>query len=284
MAKKFFRKSFLPICLLLIFCLLLYAAWESVVMPLLQGTKIDIQLFCDNLLRLNKPFPYLLYMLMLVGAYVAVPKLRRFVKKKKNKNYISGGIIVLAAAAQSALQTAGVFNREMNFTAGEFAGNLLPEYAAGYVPYILVGCYLTAFLSGKKNCFAFIGTAAVLSIILVLHSGTDSVSGICDYMTEMNTLPTLVYGCGMFTVFDLLSGERETKKNAAGFMANTYFGVYIFHILVLDRLMALMPYKSFNEQNPILYLIVLYVIDFAVTFAVIFSLTKVRGVKKLFRA
>ena len=116
-ASKFYKKSLLRICLLLLFWLLFYASWRAFILPSLAGKPVDFRLFVSYLLKLEGLYPHLWYLFMLIGAYLAIPVLRLFVKRE-NRSYVLGMIIV-SVVVQFTVQTAGVFTRELDFTVSE---------------------------------------------------------------------------------------------------------------------------------------------------------------------
>lgn len=280
--KRFFKKSFLPICLLLIFWQILYSAWRALILPQLKGSTGTFEKFLELLLRPSGPSAHLWYLYMLIGAYLAIPILRLFVKKE-NKSYILG-IIILAIVAQFVVQTAAVFTRETQYTVSDYATKLHLEYATGYVPYMLIGWYLTTFQLSKKARLLMIGAgaAAVAFIILIVQSCIDNISDIRDYMVEMNTLPALIYGCGVFTLINSICGKRETKSGLVRVFSSCSFGIYIIHIIMLDLVLLHMPYKVFNEQHPLLYIFILYTLCLVLSFVIVFILTRIKGIRKLF--
>ena len=282
--RKFYRKSLLNILLLLVFWLFFYAAWRAVLMPLISGKPADMVLFRDYLLKLKGRFPHLWYLFMLVGAYLLIPVLRLFVKAE-NRPYILG-LILISAVAQFGTQTAGVFTRGADFTLGDFMTKFHLEYATGYVPYLLIGWYLATFPPQGKVRLALIGAgiASLVLIILVVRLCIPSIPDIRNYMVEMNTLPAMVYGAGLFTLISALAGERETKSGTVSMLSRASFGVYILHVFFLDWLLYLMPFAAFNEQHPFLYMLVLFVLTGGLSLGATLLLSKIRGVRGLVRA
>ena len=283
-ARVFYRKNLLSICLLLLFWLLFYAAWRAVLIPLIQGTPIDMPLFRDYLLKLKGRWPHLWYLFMLIGAYIVLPLLRLFVKKE-NKDFILG-LIVLSVIVQFGVQTAGVFTRGMKFTIGDFVAKFHMEYVTGYVPYLLIGWYLTAFPPKGKMRILLIaaGMAALACIVLSVHFLINNIPDIRDYMVEMNTLPAMVYGVGMFTLISTCCGEKETKSGITKMLSQQSFGIYITHVFVLDILIGLfLPYTVFQEQHPLLYTLVVFILAFGVSLLLTLGLSRIKGAKKLVR-
>ncbi|MBR1736530.1 MAG: acyltransferase family protein [Firmicutes bacterium] len=201
-ARRFYKKSFGGICLLLIFRMLFYAAWRGIELPILKGDKPDIMVFVDYLIRLNGDYPHLWYLQMLVGTYLAVPVLRLFVKKE-NKNYILGFIIV-AFIAQIITNTLNVFTIDTEYTIKDFVTRYHFEYATGYIPFLLIGWYLETFPPKHIAAFTAAGIAALILIILVVQFCIDDIPNLRGYVSGVNNLPGIIYGIGIFVFINAL--------------------------------------------------------------------------------
>ena len=281
--KRFYRASFLSIVLLLLFWLVFYAAWRAFGLPLLRGKSADPGHFWAYLLTLKGLYPHLWYLFMLVGAYLVIPVLRLFVKKE-NRPYILF-LILLSLLAQFTVQTLGVFTRDASFTVGDFFTKFHLEYTTGYVPYLLLGWYLSAFppTRGWRFVLYGLGLGSALLMVLGVQAYVKDIPGIRDYLVEANTLPAILYGAAMFTLISALCGERTTQCPVVRELSRSAFGVYILHVVVLDVLVnILLPYQAFHEQYPLLYILTLFALTYGVCLLVVLPLSRVRGVKKLF--
>jgi len=159
------------------------------------------------------------------------------------------------------------------------------EYATGYVPYLLLGWYLNTFPPTKGQRFVLygLGLASVLLMIFGVQAWVKDIPGIRDYIVEANTLPAILYGAGLFTLISTLCGDRTTQCPVVRELSRSAFGVYIFHVVVLDILVnILLPYKVFHEQHPLLYILVLFVLTYGACLLVVLPLSRVRGVRKMF--
>lgn len=283
-ARTFYRRNLTGIVLLLLFWLFFYAAWRAVLLPWIQGMPADPVLFRDYLLRLRGPRQHLWYLFMLVGAYLVIPVLRLFVKRE-NKNYILG-LILLSIVVQFGVRTGGLLTRGQSFTLEDFVTKFHVEYATGYLPYLLIGWYLTAFppRGWARVALPAAGIAALVFQILAVRFLIGAVPDIRDYMMEMDTLPAMVYGAGLFAWITGHFEGRETKSKVIAGLSLRSFGIYITHVFLLDILIGLLfPYTAFGEQHPLVYTIVLYVSGFCAAFLVSLCLSKVKGLRKLVR-
>ncbi|SEG00490.1 Surface polysaccharide O-acyltransferase, integral membrane enzyme [Eubacterium ruminantium] len=280
--KKFYKKSFLAIVALLAFWLLLYAHWRALILPVLQGGQTDKKLFYNYLLKLEGLYPHLWYLFMLIGAYAVIPVLRLFVKRE-NKAYILG-MIIFSVVVQFGVTTAGILTRKADFTISDFVTKFHVEYATGYIPYLLIGWYLTAFPLKKKAqvILEILGFAAVLWIILNVQFAIDSVDDIRDYLVEMPTLPAMLYGVGLFVFISNLAGDKTTKSRVVNTLSKASFGIYIIHVIFLDIFSNLiMPYDKFDAGNPFFYILLLFGLTFGVSAAVVLLFSKIPGLRRI---
>ena len=277
--KTFYKKNFLTIVLLLVFWLLFYGAWRAFALPALQGKTVELAQFWEYLLKLTGRFKHLWYLFMLVGVYLVIPILRLFVKKE-NRYYILA-LILIAVVAQFAMRTSGLISKDI----GTFFNKFHLEYATGYLPYVLIGWYLSNFPPKKWGKYALVGTGAValIGMILAVQFMIKDVSAVRSYVAEMDTLPAMLYGVGLFTLLGALCKDRETKSPLVKSLSVSAFGIYILHVFILDILIWLVPYKTFGFDLIWLYTIVIYLVDLAITYGLVFLFTRIKGVKFLFK-
>ncbi len=280
----FCRGKLLPLCGLLLFWLLFYAAWRHVLIPLVQHEEISVRGAVDYILWLKGRSPHLWYMFMLIGAYLAVPVLRLFVKRENKK--IIFGMILFSAAVQFAVRTGGLFTLGMEHTLKDFVDKFHIEYATGYLPYLLIGWYLTAFPPEKKTRLLMeaAGLCALAAIILSVWFGVKTVPSIRDHVSEMDTLPAMLYGTGLFAFICAAVRDRPTRSRTVRRLSAHTFGIYITHVFVLELLLGLViPYSVFHEQHPLAYILVLFVLAFSLSLLITVGLSVIPGVKKLVR-
>ena len=76
-----------------------------------------------------------------------------------------------------------------------------------------------------------------------------------------------------------LSLKEKTALNL-GNVSKITFGVYLVHILILDTFAKELPYKT----NPLLYILIEFVAVTAVSFLVVFIISKIPLIKKIIKA
>ena len=284
-AKKFYKGAFLKIVFLLVFWVLVYASWRALLLPSLGiETTYPTVTFVEYILTLHGYYPSLWYMYMLVGVYLAIPFLRLFVKKE-NKNYILG-FILLALAAQFLTQTLGVFTENAEYiTIPDYVGKFHLEYATGFLPYVLIGWYLTNFPPKKTSrmLLYLCGLASLVGAIAAVAMRFSSQPTIHDYVMEAFTFPAAVYGMAMFTLISALFKDRKSESKVVHELSGSAFGVYIIHAFILDLLVNKLFCFSGNWTSmPALYILLLYLMTYAICLGIVLSISRVKGVKKIF--
>ncbi|GEM_PF-2878744 len=282
--RDFYRKNLLPIVLLLLFWLVFYGIWRAVLIPLILGDQMSLEIFLDNLLLRKGRGLHLWYLYMLVGAYILIPFLR-LIARKENKGYVLG-LIALSVIVQFVTQTAGLLTRGESFTVSAFVGKFHMEYAGGYVSYLLMGWYLTTFPPKGKARIGLIlsGFIALVWIILSVQYFIMDILDIHSYVAEMNTLPAMLYGAGLFTLITALCGERETRSKVLSVLSQQAFGIYVLHLFLFEILVgALLPFSAFHEKFPLLYTLTIFSLTFVSALLLSLGLSKIKGVRKLVR-
>ncbi len=281
--RVFYRRSLLAICLLLLFWLLFYASWRSFLLPGLSGAQPDYDLFPDYLLTLRGLYPHLWYLFMLAGAYLAIPVLRLFVKQE-NRSYILG-MIVLALVSQFAARTLGILTRNTPFTVSDFISKFHVEYASGYLPFLLIGWYLTYCPIGRRarTVLYLFGLLSLVFIVLAVQICIDSIPEIHAYVAEMDTLPAVVYGAALFDAIGRSVGARETRSRIIRNLSKASFGVYVLHVVFLDAFTTfLLPAYACPGMHPLCRLFLIFCLTYGASLCVVLSLSRIPILRGLF--
>ncbi len=294
-AKTFYKKRLLEIVGLTVFWLLFYAAWRGFVLPVISGGSPDPGHFVQYLLKLAGPFPHLWYMYMLIIIYGLVPLLKK-VLKKENKAFVLG-YIFFSEAVQLAITVAGIITGGTSFTIGNIftvfkdLPVLIPFVMVGwfftaFVPYVLIAWYIKVFPPKEITRYLLMaaGVIALIFIILSVHFLIGDNPNIRLYVVEMYNFPAFVYGVGLFTFISTICKEKETGSALVQRLSKSSFGVYILHVMVLDIMLLIMPYSAFGETHTILYMIILHVLVFGITYGFVLFLSKVKGLRRFLKA
>ena len=207
------------------------------------------------------------------------------------------GYILFAEAVQLAITAAGIMTGGTSFTIGNIftvfkdLPVLIPFVMVGwfftaFVPYVLIAWYITVF-PPKETTRYLLTAAGALSLVFIIFSVQFLIQdnpNIRLYVVEMYNFPALVYGVGMFSCISTICKEKETGSALVQSLSKSSFGIYILHVMVLDIMLLIMPYSAFGETNTILYMIILHVLVFGITYGFVLLLSKVKGVQKLLKA
>lgn len=279
--RRFYKKSLLGVATLLIFWLIFYASWYAFILPGLGVTTNTS--FIKYILMLNWYYPHLWYLFMLIGAYLAVPFLRLFVKKE-NKNYILG-FILTAAVAQFFAKTAVLFKIYPDYSVADLINRFHLEYATGYLPYLLAGWYIVNFPPKKeiRIIIYLAGVTAVITAILAVSTYFTVIPNIHKYVMERESLPAFLYGISVFTFICSAVKKQTSDNKLIKAFSKSSFGVYIIHVVVLDILTNIvLPFEGFWTDIPVLYILAVFVLTYSLSLCIVLPLSHVSGVKKLF--
>ena len=212
-----------------------------------------------------------------------IPVLRLFVKKE-NVRYITG-MIIAGIVVQFFGTTFDVFTAGCGISASGFLNKFHLEPVTGYLCFLLLGWLLSNFEVKKPFRIAlyFTGAAAVAVSTCAVQFGIDRIENIRDYVYEPLSLPALLYGCALFVFVSNICKNKTTEKTAVQLCSNFSFGIYVIHIAVLELFVQIiLPYASFPMASPFLYIAVIYAIDFALSFVLVFLVSKLKYIKKIF--
>ena len=289
--RRFYRRSLLPIVLLLAFWLSFYGAFYAFILPVLLGKTASAGDFVDYLLLFKgSDYPHLWYMFMTIGLYLSIPVLRLFVKRE-NRAYILG-FILAAMAVQFVPHTLDFLTQGCKLTLNGFMGKLHMQYAMGFTAYPLLGWYLANFPPTKARrigLYAFALLLAVASTIAVQFLIAD-IPNIRNYLYDGFALHLLVAGAGVFVLISSLCGDRITESSVIKTLANAAFGVYAVHVVFLELFSrVLMPYDAFGPlpdspfARPLSYILLLFAATYLCSLVTVLLLSRWRGLKRLFR-
>lgn len=282
--KRFYKKNLLTMIVLSIGWIVTYGLFYAVLLPVMQGMPVEPMNFLGFLTHFKgSEYPHLWYMLMVVGMYLMIPVLRLFVKRE-NKKYIVG-IIVAAVIVQFGARTADFFTVNSSMAVSAFISKLHLEPLTGFIGYLLIGWYLNEYTLKKRSRIALyaLGAAVLVISTLVVYSSIDEIPTIRDYMYSELSLMALVYGVALFVFIQSVCGEKRTTNRLLAQTSDCTFGVYLFHVAVLEIFVKLiLPYESFGLGKPLAYIMILYLVTLVVSFAVVKLTGYVKGVRRIF--
>lgn len=283
--KKFYKKSLLWMALLLVFWLIFYAFFYTLILPSLMNQPIDWKEFGDYILTFKgSDCPHLWYMFMVCGLYLMTPVFRLFVKRANVKYII--GIVVVALIYTFLMKTLNVFvvNSETNKTAfTDFATKFHLEPVGGYVAYFLLGWLFDNF-EIKKPCrivIYAIGLLSVIGIILTVQFTIKDIPTIRNFTSADLSLPVILYGSATFLFITNACKDKKHTSKMLTFLSNTAFGVYAIHIVIQELFTRvwLTPYKL--NVHPALYFFIIYIIVIVLSYLIAFVISKIKYVRKV---
>lgn len=282
--RKFYKKNFLTMLLLTIGWMIAYGLFYAVLLPLMEGKPIEMINFWSFILTFKgSEYPHLWYMLMVLGMYLAIPLLRLFVKRE-NKGYIVGTIIA-AIIVQFVAKTADIFTRGHEMTVSTFLEKFYLQPLTGFIGFLLIGWYLNEYTlkKGTRILLYILGIAAVVGSTLAVYWSIDTIPDIRSYMYSQSTLPALIYGVALFVFIQSLCKGKRTESKLTATMSDCSFGVYLFHVAVLEIFVRLiLPYERFGYGRPLSYITLLFLFSLLVPFVIVKLTGHIKGIRRIF--
>lgn len=282
--KRFYKKSLLTMAVLTVGWMTAYGLFYSVLIPLLDGNTVDFSAFLGFFTRFQgSEYPHLWYMLMVLGMYLMIPVLRLFVKRE-NKKYIVG-IIIAALVFQFGARTADFFSINSDVSASALLAKFHLQPTTGFIGYLLLGWYLNEYTLKRNSriLLYILGIAAVTVSTIIVYTKIDEIPQIRDYMYSELSLMAFVYGAALFVFIQSLCKGKHTQSKLIADMSDCTFGVYLFHVAVLEVFVRyILPYEQFGLGKPLLYIIILYSVSLIVPFIVVKLTGYIKGVRKIF--
>ncbi len=285
-AKKFYKTSFLWMCLLLVGWTVAYGAFYAIAFPLLHHVPVDWanvgKSMWNYALNLPTMYPHLWYMFMVVGLYLMIPVLRLFVKRE-NKNYILG-IIIAFVVVQLAANTFNILAKGWTFSFTSIMNKFHLEPVTGYMGFALTGWYVSNFKIEKRKRFALYGLAlaSLMFSVSIVQTQIKTYVGVRGSFYEPLTLTAFLYGLGLFVLMYSLCGEKQTNSKFTASLSRYSFGVYIIHALWMELMTMWMPYVKFPLHNVLVYILLLFAANVVVSYLTVWMVSFIPGVKKIF--
>ena len=272
--NQIFSKYVKNIALLLVFWSAVYSIIFNILIPSYYGDAISIKKVVSAFILGHS---HLWYLYMLIGLYLITPFLRMFVTyERKNLVLLFISISLISQFTIPVLNELADIRSEFTILV-ELLNKFELHFFSGYVTYYLTGWYITHIKISdklKKVINIFWVPALIITIFYVQFTGEYS-----NAYSNTNIF-IFIYSIGAFNVLysipcNLLS---DKFKNKIIFLSKLSFGVYLSHQIVL-RMLIIVPYKGM----PFLYILLLIIGTFVITFLGCFIASKIPVIKRLIR-
>jgi surface polysaccharide O-acyltransferase-like enzyme len=266
--NDFLKKRFSRIVLPFLFWSFIYAM-VALRDKILAG---DVMSFLEtikwlaNLLRNNGISFHLWYIYMIIGIYLFIPIISKWVQNATEKEILYFILI-------------WIFTLFINQPIlSEFRINIDLTYFSGFLGYLVLGYYLSikSFTYSKKMINLFSILLIVIGVSITIF-GTYFLSlqnnSFQEYFYNYTNLNVLVASVGVFLFFKNLEISNLLVLRISTFISKYSYGIYLVHILVL-RFMGTMKI-NYNFINPI------FAIPFATLICLLISTLIIYCINKL---
>ncbi len=273
--KNHFRHRTLDVVIALVFWSFIHSAIYNLVLPIINGNGVNIKNFVFYFINGHY---HLWFLYMIIGIYLALPLLRKFVNKE-NKNLVLYYIIISLLANFFM----PIFKAlSLKFEIAESAIFLIEKFELGFfnsfLTYYLAGWYITNVKISKKAKMC-IYIASIMSVIITF--------GYClftkDYENayENNSIFIFLFSVGVFTaISNGFKSIGSKTKTILQFLSKMSFGIYIVHVFVLDVIKQLFIITGISEIYTPIYIILVFIATCVLSTLVTLILSKMPFIKK----
>jgi len=228
------------------------------------------------------------YMPMTIGLYVLIPLIRKITEEEWLERYFLAVGFVLAFLFPTAISYLKILpaTKDLFFLpyCEEFFTRMDFRFAAGYVYYFVLGHYLSAAKMNRFAQFAIcsLGIASAAAIALC----TGWYSGLMEKASEAFYgylgVPVALSAAGVFVLVKGIFGRVQRDNWLNRFVvwtSNRCFGVYLVHVLVMERFVELLQWHS-ASRDPLYNIPALSLAIFVVSLCISAVLSKITVLKK----
>ena len=282
--KTFIKKSWLPLVLITILWTVFYGLFYGYGLPMLTHQPTSFSTFLNYLICFEgSDYPHMWYMYMIVGMYLLIPIFRLFVKRE-NRNYILW-LIIGCFVIQCIPQTLGVFTAGAEFTVKDFVEHFYLNPLMRMVIYLFLGWYLSTFqLAKNKRIIIYIlGIISAFVMLWSVQTYITTIPSIRAYFLSGADITSTLYAIAIFVFVLAICKNKENNRPKLKELSTFIFGIFVLHVFFLELFLQIIyPYSKFTLQIPIVYHILILIVVFALSYIVVFLVSKIKYLRKIF--
>ncbi len=238
--------------------------------------------YCDNCITYHIPFRiqhlflnfgtqnivyHFWYLYTILFFYLLTPFIKKIINQCNKKELYFFLFLILLPTTISPF-----FNRLMQRWCFFF-----PMVIDGYWGYFLLGYLLGTFSITKKQQYLlyFIALLCIFAAILGTHR-TSSSSQIDIFYTGGYQYHAFIISAAIFVCFKQINIKNKLLIHSITTLGNLSFGLYLCHVLIIEKLSILLPLSEIHTQ-----IICYSLITFVVGYIIIYLISKIKILNKI---
>lgn len=224
------------------------------------------------------------FIMLIIGLYMCIPVINTIAADKKILRYYLLLSFIFAFCVPLLLHAAedfgGSFSASISETLGKDISNLHLDLVLGYTGYFLLGHVLSRseFTKKQRALIYAAGIAGFAVTWLLTLAASVRAQGPVDTYYAFISLNVLLESAAVFTWFRYRSFSRVKMNLLMQRLSGYVFGVYLVHVLVLEKLDHFFGINSLSFR-PVIAILLITLIVSAVSFAVSAVLNHIPFVK-----
>lgn len=268
-----FSKYFLKVLSLFMIWSAIYTIIFHILLPLRNSASPD---FSQLITAFFKGHYHFWYLYALMSFYIAMPILKKLTKKGNEKKVT---VLILTLIAINSLIPAADLLYD-SFSIYELYTKSGIRTLFGFYLYFLSGWLFKSISLSKIARAALYSTGGLSLLLTVILTYTLSKAKGSFINLYDNLYPnTIIFSFAVFVFFSNLFKKADSLHPIISDISRLSFGIYIIHPIILE----LFCEKSFMPQNPLLYIISLWLITFSLSYLMCLIISKIPVVKKIIR-
>lgn len=268
--RRLYTKNILRIVVVLLFWSVIYAFPK-----IMKGCNINY------LITYIITGPYHFWFLkVLLGLYIAIPIYKHITTNKKIESYFLVIAFITGIFLPSFFSIVGMFNMQVKEMLVNIYKSVGIEIASTFSFYFVIGHYLAAYpISKYRKLLYLLGCSSVVFCMLLTYYCSHKTGEPVVLFLSNSCLFTMIEAAAIYVFFTSCNFSIGKSNTMVDKLSRNSFGIYIMHVFVLG---VLYKFSIGGGIHPMLYIPLLSLLTFVISFILIEMLQKIPFINKWF--